>query len=309
MTNIFSIILTFLTLISGIFWIFNKFKSKLFFIKNKKKNKNNLKNKKYIKKISSLFPIFLITLIIRSFIYEPFQIPSVSMLPTLFVGDFILVKKFSYGIKDPIFQKTFFETQTPKRGDVAVFKYPKNERINFIKRIIGIPGDKIIYNYTKKQITIYSNYLTLKKSKKLKINYSNKKLSEWILSFNPNFDLNIKTKTHKAPISQKNIINSIRHIEKIETLEKIKYKILTFPEIKAQLFMDEDNQNQKEWIIPPKNYFVIGDNRDNSSDSRTWGFVPEKNFIGKAFFIWLSINKNENEWPTGIRINRIGKIK
>lgn len=312
MSNFFSIILTIITLFTSIFWIINLPKLKLFFIKKNKKKANqfflkNIYQNKCIKNLASFFPIFFTVLIIRSFIYEPFQIPSVSMLPNLLVGDFILVEKFSYGLKDPIMNKTFLKTNTPKRGEIAVFKYPKNTKINFIKRIIGLPGDKIIYNSQKNILSIYPNYLKNKNRKKIPIFYSPEQESEWVILFK--IDQQLEPKNQSKLFSKKKELpkNTIRQNIKYEKIKDVKYNILTIPKININLF--DQNQTSKEWIVPKKNYFVMGDNRDNSLDSRIWGFVPEENLIGKATIIWFSLKKNENEWPSGIRFNRIGFIK
>lgn len=297
MINIFSSILTISTIITGLLWIFNIFYYKLY-LKNKKNLTKKIKEKIYKKKIekiiqhcSSIFPTLLIIFITRSFLFEPFYIPSSSMMPVLIPGDFILVKKFSYGLKNPITYKTFIKTGKPKRGDISVFQYPKNIKINFIKRIIGLPGDKIIYNPIKKEIFIYENYLNLKKRKKIPINYSKEKNSEWILLL-------------------ENGKKKIRQKTKTEWIKNKKYEIMITPKKKEKKINDKNIKllNQ-EWIVPEKKYFVMGDNRDNSLDSRIWGFVKEEYFIGKANFIWFNFDKKENKLINKIKINRINIIK
>ena len=192
---------------------------------------------------SSIFPVLFVVLLIRSFFIEPYKIPSGSMIPTLMIGDFILVDKNIYGYKLPLTNYTLIKNETPKRGDVIVFKYPENKNINYIKRVIGIPGDLIIY----KDKTLFVNGNR----------YNQIKISH-------NFD----------PVE---IANGTVSYEQNEFKD---YLIL--------------NQNQStfnfKYKVPPKSYFVLGDNRDNSNDSRFWGPVPEENLVGKAFYIWMFWN-------------------
>ncbi|WMY97018.1 MAG: signal peptidase I [Arsenophonus sp.] len=323
MANNFSLILTFATLITGIIWIIDRcqlikiFKEK----KNKKINESekaieynslieNNNKISWVKNFSSFFPILAIVLIIRTFIYEPFQIPSGSMMPTLLVGDFILTEKFSYGLKDPVKQITLFKVGKPKRGDIAVFRYPKDPSINFIKRVIGLPGDKIIYDPIKKELTIYPNCLNLICKKKIPIFYSSFEKSEWALFFNI-YDSTISTQmgSYKIPVIESVPQNALRQFKKREILDSINYELLLIPQIYVNPDYRQLELPDNQWIVPPKHYFMMGDNRDNSADSRMWGFVPEENFLGRAFFIWLSFDKHENKWPTGLRLNRIGIIK
>ncbi len=194
---------------------------------------------------SSIFPVLFVVLILRSFFIEPYKIPSGSMIPTLMIGDFILVDKNIYGYKIPLTNITLFENENPKRGDVVVFKYPEDQSINYIKRVIGLPGDKILY-----------------KNKRLYINDSEYPLIKAEHSFDP-------------------IEIADGHVFIENNLQK-EYMIL--------------NQSNPpfnfEYYVPNGTYFVLGDNRDNSNDSRFWGPVPEENLVGKAFYIWMFWNSD-----------------
>ncbi|WMY95596.1 MAG: signal peptidase I [Arsenophonus sp.] len=322
MANTFSLILTFATLITGIIWIIDRFKLVKFYTEKKIRKINTsekaaeksslITNNKisWVNSFSSFFPILFTVLIIRTFIYEPFQIPSGSMMPTLLVGDFILTEKFSYGLKDPVTQTTLFKVGKPKRGDIAVFKYPKDPSMNFIKRVIGLPGDKIIYDPIKKELTIYPNCLTLSCTKKIPIIYSSFEKSEWALFFNiDNSTISTQVGSYQIPVIESVPQNALRQFKRREIIDSINYELLFIPQIYVNPNYRQFGLPDNQWIVPPQHYFMMGDNRDNSADSRMWGFVPEENFVGRAFFIWLSFDKHENKWPTGLRLNRIGIIK
>ena len=192
---------------------------------------------------SSVFPILLAVLLIRSFFIEPYKIPSGSMIPTLMIGDFILVDKNIYGYKLPLTDITLIDNEDPQRGDVVVFKYPENKKINYIKRIVGLPGDRIIY-----------------KNKRLFVNdieYSHTQIDH-------NFD----------PIE---IADGQVYIENNS--------------YKDYLILNQSSPPLNfQYQVPDEAYFVLGDNRDNSNDSRYWGPVPRKNLVGKAFYIWMFWN-------------------
>ena len=201
----------------------------------------------------AFFPVILIVFVLRSFIVEPFRIPSGSMLPTLFIGDFILVEKFRYGLKIPVIHTTGIPTGLPKRGDVIVFRYPIDNSTNFIKRVIGVPGDEIIYL-----------------DKKLFVNGA------------------------IVEVTESNRYTEVNQTEYIESLGESRYKI----------WNDNTRLSRAMQItVPEKSYFVMGDNRDHSNDSRYWGFVPEKNIVGRAFFVWFSWNLENG----GINWARIGQ--
>jgi signal peptidase I len=195
----------------------------------------------------SFFPVILLVFVIRSFIVEPFKIPSGSMMPTLLAGDFILVNKYTYGLRVPILNNTFIEIDKPKRGDVFVFHYPPDPSVDYIKRVAGVPGDKIAY-----------------KDKQLYIN-GQKIETELVGDYE-----------YEGP--GLNLIKAKRSHEK---LGDIAHDILVEPNA---MVIDGEVE------VPAGHYFAMGDNRDNSRDSRYWGFVPEKNLVGLAFFIWFNFD-------------------
>ncbi len=195
----------------------------------------------------SFFPVILVVFMIRSFIVEPFKIPSGSMMPTLLAGDFILVNKFTYGLRVPIMNNTFYEVSHPKRGDVFVFHYPPDPSIDYIKRVVGLPGDKIAY-----------------RDKQLYINGQK-------LDVSPVAD-------YQYVGSGLNMVNTKRYQEQLG-------------DKKHDILIDDNSITvDGEAVVPPGHYFAMGDNRDNSKDSRVWGFVPENNLVGRAFFIWWNFD-------------------
>ncbi len=193
----------------------------------------------------SFFPVILVVLMLRSFVVEPFRIPSGSMLPTLSVGDFILVNKFSYGLRLPVLNTKFLELGEPRRGDVVVFRYPPDPSKDYIKRIVGLPGDEIRYE-----------------DKTLFIN------GERV----PTENITLYTGYGAGALG-------VPTLEMVESLGDVEHQILVVPRR-----LEPDLRKR----IPAGHYFVMGDNRDNSADSREWGFVPEQNLVGRAFLIWMS---------------------
>ncbi|HGN0868693.1 MULTISPECIES: signal peptidase I [Providencia] len=321
MANTFALILTLATLVTGIIWCLDKFKfaparkaklKKLREVTNGSMNEDELakavRRPSWLETGTSIFPVLAIVLVVRSFIYEPFQIPSGSMMPTLLVGDFMLVEKFSYGLKDPITQTTLIETGKPNRGDIAVFKYPKEPNVDFVKRVIGLPGDKIIYNPEAKELTIYPNCADNKCTEKLPVTYGPLEPSEWTMVFENSSVVDNQYGNYQIPVDQALPNNSLRQYGRSEKLDTVTHQILTINNYITQSKYVQPGLPLNEWIVPEKHYFMMGDNRDNSSDSRMWGFVPEQNLVGRAVFIWLSLDKQENEWPTGIRFSRIGPL-
>lgn len=210
----------------------------------------------------SFFPIILIVLLVRSFVVEPFRIPSGSMMPTLLIGDFILVNKFAYGIRLPVLNNKIIDTGEPQRGDVIVFRYPENPSIDYIKRVVGVPGDHIVYH-----------------NKVLYIN-GEKAPQNYVGSYIGGGSGARMTGAHRLH----------------ENLLGTEHDILVMP---------GRNTNVKDYsfVVPEGQYFAMGDNRDNSSDSRVWGTVPEKNLVGKAFMIWMNWDTNMDDY---ISWNRLG---
>lgn len=207
----------------------------------------------------SFFPIILIVLLLRSFLMEPFRIPSGSMMPTLLVGDFILVNKYTYGIRLPVVNKKIVEMGEPQRGDVVVFRYPKDPSVDYIKRVVGLPGDRI--GYVQKQVYVNGKPV----EQQFKDSYTGV----------------------GAGLSMSGA--ELRS----ERLGDATHDILIVP---------NQPSVEGEVQVPAGHYFVMGDNRDNSNDSRFWGFVPEENLVGKAFMIWMSWDSANG----GVGWNRIG---
>ncbi|MFC6335710.1 signal peptidase I [Pseudomonas sp. CCM 7891] len=220
----------------------------------------------------SFFPVLFIVLVLRSFLVEPFQIPSGSMKPTLDVGDFILVNKFSYGIRLPVLDKKIIEIGDPQRGDVMVFRYPSDPNVNYIKRVVGLPGDVIRYTSDKRLFV------------------NGESVAEKLIGSEPNT-------LGSAELYQEKLGAAEHEIRK----EMSRYR------------SPPDNQ----WTVPAGHYFMMGDNRDNSNDSRYWddpnipkellGMVPDQNIVGKAFAVWMS-------WPEPKlshlpNFSRVGLIK
>jgi signal peptidase I len=208
----------------------------------------------------SFFPIILAVLVVRSFLVEPFRIPSASMVPTLHIGDFILVNKYKYGVRLPVINTKVIDVSKPERGDVVVFRYPPQPEIDYIKRVVGLPADRVEY----RDKTVYINGQVMKQTEREK--------GADLLGIVP-----IKNKVLSEQLGDKN------------------HDIAIAPG-RQRVLVDH--------IIPDGEYFVMGDNRDNSSDSRFWGTVPEQNLVGKAFYIWMSWDCNAS--LTCINWNRVG---
>lgn len=319
MANTFALILAIATLVTGIIWCLERFKfapARQRRVEEARVKSNGQIDGKDLARIgdapawidtpASFFPILAIVFIVRSFLYEPFQIPSGSMMPTLLIGDFILVEKYAYGIKDPITQTTLIETGKPERGDIAVFKYPLDTRIDYIKRVVGLPGDTVEYDNTTKTISVKPACTTEQTncSPMTQLTYSNVEESDWTVGLEITGSNRMTRFYNRQESSYKNAAGLLAQTQlqdKTETLGEVAHHILTLPD-------SDSRQGTVRWTVPEGHYFMMGDNRDFSADSRFWGFVPEKNLVGKATAIWVSFEKQEGEWPTGVRLSRIGGI-
>tara|TARA_B100001013_G_scaffold337937_1_gene258484 strand:+ start:1956 stop:2696 length:741 start_codon:yes stop_codon:yes gene_type:complete len=228
-----ALILVILTTIGGLVILYEKITNVI----RKSQKKPLIKSEGTVSEYShAFFPVLLVVLIIRSFIFEPFRIPSGSMIPTLQVGDFIIVKKYSYGLRFPVLEKKFIEIGGPKRGDVAVFRLPSDPKTNYIKRVIGLPGDRIVY------------------------------------------------RNHRLLINDQSI-----PLTKADNLSRYS-EVIDDHEYSIQILYPRNVMGDGIYIVPENSYFMMGDNRDNSKDSRFIESIPESYLVGKAARIWMHMD-------------------
>jgi signal peptidase I len=209
---------------------------------------------------AGLFPVILAVFVLRSFLFEPFKIPSGSMIPTLLVGDLILVNKFTYGLRLPVLNTRLTEGTPPKRGDVMVFRYPPKPSLDYIKRVVGVPGDEVAY--LNKKLTVNGQPVP------------EARVSDYFdrdaMRYFKQFQEQLGDKTHR-------LLNDDERPAFVPGVEEFPFK--------------QNCRYSVEGVVckvPEGHYFMMGDNRDNSLDSRYWGFVPDKNIVGKAFLIWMN---------------------
>jgi len=270
MTFDFPAFLVLATLVTGLVWLVDA----LFFARGRRIGASTEGGKQprepvIVEYSKAFFPIILVVLLLRSFVAEPFRIPSGSMMPTLLVGDFILVNKFAYGLRWPVLNEKFLELGEPERGDVVVFKYPQNPGVDYIKRVVGVPGDRI--------------------------GYGNKVLY-----------VNGEPQEQQPGGIYQGVGSGARESGSLQNLERltgVEHRVLINPRA-PDFGMGCQVLQRGEITVPPGAYFVMGDNRDNSNDSRCWGLVPEKNLVGKAFMIWMNWDSNRPGFP--VDWSRIG---
>jgi signal peptidase I len=209
---------------------------------------------------AGLFPVIIGVFILRSFLFEPFKIPSGSMIPTLWIGDLILVNKFHYGLRLPVLNTKITEGTAPQRGDVMVFRYPPKPSLDYIKRVVGVPGDEVAY--LNKRLSI--------NGKPLPTNALPEFFDEDTMRYFPQFEETLGAKPHR-------LLNDPARPAFIPGTDEFEFKNNCRYSIEGVVCK-----------VPEGHYFMMGDNRDNSLDSRYWGFVPDKNIVGKAFFVWMN---------------------
>lgn len=243
------------TVLTGIVWAWNT-------LIGAKKRAADKAEPIFVEIARGFFPIILVVFLLRSFLVEPFKIPSGSMIPSLLVGDFILVNKYTYGIRLPVLNKKIVAMNEPKPGDVMVFRYPEDPTVDYIKRVVGVPGDRV--EYRNKQLIVNGKQVAMERNGDYSVNDS--------------------------------ALNSFRHELFTEKLGDVAHKIIVNPDAPSVLlaqvhqFANKENcsYNDDGFVckVPTGQFFMMGDNRDGSADSRYWGFVPEENIVGRAFFIW-----------------------
>ncbi|MDD5250543.1 MAG: signal peptidase I [Rhodocyclaceae bacterium] len=251
----FALILFLLLVATAVLWVADRFVFR-------KRRAPGAKEPLWVEYGASFFPVILVVFFLRSFIVEPFKIPSGSMIPTLLVGDFIVVNKFTYGIRLPVINKKIIDVNSPQRGDVMVFRWPVDPSLDYIKRVVGLPGDKVAYQ--NKRLTINGQPQPVTRIE----DYKDK--DRMIVT--PRFRETLGTVQHDILLE--------------DEAPTYVAQTMQFP------FRDDCHYNSEGFIctVPPGNYLVMGDNRDNSQDSRVWGFVPDENIVGKAFFIWFNFS-------------------
>jgi signal peptidase I len=255
----FALIMFVLLVVTGAIWLLDRFALAA-------KRESGTAEPWWVEYAKSFFPVILVVFCIRSFLIEPFKIPSGSMIPTLQVGDFILVNKFTYGVRLPIIDKKIIQINNPQRGDVMVFHYPEDPSLDYIKRVVGLPGDTV--EYRNKHLSI--NGVEQPQQADGEYNY-------------------VETG-----------LNFVHTEKKLETLGDRKHSLLINPDMPTVRLNSVAEFNGRENCsydtdlvrckVPEGEYFMMGDNRDNSRDSRYWGFVPDRNIVGRAFFIWMNFS-------------------
>ncbi len=258
----FALIMFVLLVLTGVIWLLD------IYVLRGKRNKE-IGEPWWVEYSKSFFPVILAVFFLRSFLVEPFKIPSGSMIPTLHVGDFILVNRYTYGLRLPIINKKIVEINQPQRGDVMVFHYPNNPSTDYIKRVIGLPGDRIVY----RNKILWINGIEQKQQRDGDYNYV-----ESGLRF-------LHTERYKESLGgREHVILTNPDLPQIHL-----GNVDEFPQYEQCSYSEQE----MSCTVPSGHYFMMGDNRDNSRDSRYWGFVADELIVGKAFFIWMNFGELE----------------
>ena len=251
----FALLMLVLLVVTGGVWLLDRF-----YLRGRRPAQE--KEPWWVEYSKSFFPVILVVFLLRSFLVEPFKIPSGSMIPTLLVGDFIMVNKFTYGIRLPVMNVKVLDMNEPERGEVMVFRYPENPSLDYIKRVIGTPGDKVAY--INKHLTVNGQAMSTTP-------VSDYASPEGGLNYTATKEFREDLSGHQHDI----LINPDQVLVQLATVKQFPHR-------------ENCEYNEQGFVctVPPGHYFMMGDNRDSSSDSRYWGFVPERNIVGKAFMIW-----------------------
>jgi signal peptidase I len=251
----FALILFLLLVLTGVAWLLDKL-----VLAPRRRRAGIDRQPLWLEYSAGLFPVIAVVFLLRSFLVEPFKIPSGSMIPTLLVGDLILVNKYTYGIRLPVIHTKVLDVGLPERGDVMVFRFPRDPSVDYIKRVVAVPGDEVIYENNR--LTINGNPVPLRQAGEF---FDSERL------------------VYYSKYSEK--LGAVAH-NVLTELDKPSFIS------GAEEFPHRENCSYRRTgmtcKVPSGNYFVMGDNRENSLDSRYWGFVPERHIVGKAFFIWMN---------------------
>jgi len=256
----FALIMFVLLLLTGGIWLLDRFMLRA-------RRAAAAKEPWWVEYSKSFFPVILAVFVLRSFVVEPFKIPSGSMIPTLHVGDFILVNRYTYGLRLPIVNKKVVEINQPQRGDVMVFHYPNDPSTDYIKRVIGLPGDSIVYRGKK----IWVNGTEQLQQRDGDYNYVESGLN---FVHTERYQEALNGHNHAVLLNPDMPPVHLRNVDEFPQREQCSY-----------------SEQEMRCTVPAGHYFMMGDNRDNSRDSRYWGFVPDEMVVGKAFFIWMNFGE------------------
>lgn len=273
----FALILLVLTVITGVLYAID-------ILKFRKLRAANDKQPLWVEWGADFFPVILIVFVLRSFLVEPFKIPSGSMLPTLLIGDFILVNKYEYGIRLPVINRKVIELGSPKRGDVMVFRFPSDPSLDYIKRVIGIPGDVVLYR--DKRLTINDQPVTTQRVGRYEYAASG-------LNF-------VQADTWREQLGE----TAFLAMTQVDMPPVMVDQVGSDFPFRENCAFDEQGFR---CVVPAGHYFTLGDNRDASNDSRYWGFVPDENIVGRAFMIWWNFDDFLNMVKQFSKPARIGQ--